>query len=123
MLSKLGLYDVYRLLNKVQANKQYVQYQLFLNRIKHNNYKLLVENQKADLLDFMHSDKLVYHSQVKLFNPMSRLLTELKQNTQKLHEAFEKNEKSYNSKIVEGANKTLNLYIAVIENEIKDIHQ
>ena len=122
MLSDLGLYDIYKLLNKIQANKHYIQNQLFLNKIKHNNYDIYINNQKQDLLAFLKSDKLVFENEVQLFKPMSSLLTQLKHDSKVLRETYKKNEQEYNSKIIDGANKTLDLYINVIAFEIQSIH-
>lgn len=118
---KSGLFELYKTLNKIEANRRFIQFQLVLNSFRHVNQSQLIEQQKSELIFFLQSDKHSYKSPVTLFEPMSALITSFKDTAAQLRERHTVNSDGYSQSILTGIEKTINLYTTAIENEIKSI--
>lgn len=118
---KLGIFELYKTLNKIEANRRFIQFQLVLNSFRHVNQVQLIEQQKSELVLFLQSEKHSYKSPVTLFEPMSRLISSYKATAVQLRERHNQNIDGYSKSILTGIEKTINLYTTAIEIEIKSI--
>lgn len=113
-----GVYELYRLLTKMQLNKHFIRNQLLLNSCRHAEYPKLVQQQKDEMIEFYNSEFVNYISPIMLFRPMSELLSQFKIESQKILHLTTVNEEGYSNEVINYVHNTMKLYSTIIQSEI-----